>query len=109
MSYEITGTIKVIQDTQTFDSGFAKREFVITTEDKYPQDIKLEFVNDRVSQLDKYDTGDQVTVAFDIRGNEYKDRYYVNLAAWKISKAEGASTTSPAPEPVAVADESMPF
>jgi hypothetical protein len=107
MSYEITGTIKVIQETQTFDSGFAKREFVITTEDKYPQDIKLEFVKDKVSELDAYDTGDQVTVAFNIRGNEYKDRYYVNLAAWKISKADGAST--PAQETVAVADESMPF
>jgi hypothetical protein len=109
MSYEITGTIKVIQETQTFDSGFAKREFVITTEDKYPQDVKLEFVKDKVSELDAYDTGDQVTVAFNIRGNEYKDRYYVNLSAWKISKAEGASTTPPAQEQVAVADESMPF
>jgi len=107
MSYEITGTIKVIQETQTFDSGFAKREFVITTEDKYPQDVKLEFVKDKVSELDAYDTGDQVTVAFNIRGNEYKDRYYVNLSAWKISKAEGAPAS--APEPVVVADESMPF
>ena len=109
MSYEIQGTIKVINDTQTFDSGFAKREFVITTEDKYPQDIKLEFVKDKVSELDAFDVGDQVTVAFNIRGNEYKERYYVNLSAWKISKAEGASTTPPAPEPVAVAEESMPF
>jgi hypothetical protein len=107
MSYEITGTIKVINDTQTFDSGFAKREFVITTEDKYPQDIKLEFVKDKVSELDTFDVGDQVTVAFNIRGNEYKDRYYVNLSAWKISKAEGASAQTQ--EPVAVADESMPF
>jgi len=109
MSYEMTGTIKLIGEVQTFDSGFAKREFVITTEDKYPQRIKLEFVNDKVSQLDKYDTGDQVTVAFNIRGNEYKERYYVNLSAWKISKAEGASTTAPEPDPVSVAEESFPF
>lgn len=88
--YEASGTIKLINDTQTFASGFSKREFVITTEhDKYPQDLKFEVVKDRCDMLDEYEVGQKVQLNFDIRGNEYKDRYYVNLSCWKIQAAEG--------------------
>ena len=90
--YEAQGTIKLISDTQTFGSGFTKHEFVITTADsKYPQDIKFEVVKDKCSTLDQYSTGQAVTVSFDIRGNEYNGKYYVNLNCWKI-QAGGAST-----------------
>ena len=88
--YELTGTVKSIMDQQTFPSGFTKREFVVTSEDRYPQDIKFECVKERCALLDKVSDGDRVTVAFDIRGNAYNDRYYVNLAAWKIEPAGAA-------------------
>ncbi|MDP4626038.1 MAG: DUF3127 domain-containing protein [Akkermansiaceae bacterium] len=84
--YEATGKIKLISDTQTFPSGFSKREFVVTTaHDKYPQDIKFEVVKDKCSILDSYKEGQDVVVNFDVRGNEYNGKYYVNLACWKLS------------------------
>ena len=50
MAYELTGKVKLLQDTQTFGSGFQKREIVVTVEDgKYPQDINLEFLQDKMS------------------------------------------------------------
>ena len=88
--YELTGPIRLINDTQTFASGFAKREFVVETDGKYPQLIKLECVKDRVADLDKVRPGDIVNVSFDIRGSEYKERHYVNLVAWKV-EATGES------------------
>ena len=39
----IEGTIKVIGETQEFDSGFKKRQIVITTAGDYPQDIAIGF------------------------------------------------------------------
>jgi len=49
MSYELTGKIKLIQETQTFNSGFSKREMVVTVEDgNYPQDISLEFLKEKI-------------------------------------------------------------
>ena len=39
---EIIGKVKLIRDEQSFASGFTKREFVITTEEQYPQDIQFE-------------------------------------------------------------------
>jgi hypothetical protein len=52
MDLQLEVTVKVIMDTQTFDIGFQKREFVITTGDKYPQDIKLELLKDKTSLID---------------------------------------------------------
>ncbi|MFT5705910.1 MAG: single-strand DNA-binding protein [Oceanospirillaceae bacterium] len=85
MAYELTGKVKLIQDPQSFNSGFTKREMVITVEEgKYPQDINVEFVQDKVSLLDAVQVGEQVTVTFDIRGREYNGRYFNNLVGWKV-------------------------
>ena len=91
-SFELTGTLKVLEDLQTFASGFTKREFVIEIPDgKYPQMVKFEVVRDKISQLDQVNIGDELKITFDVRGNEYKGRYYVNLSAWKIEGGSGAS------------------
>ena len=88
--YEAAGKIKLIYDTQTFASGFAKREFVVTTEDgKFPQDLKFEVVKDKCALLDGFEAGQAVQVNFDIRGNEYNGKYYVNLSCWKLQAADG--------------------
>jgi hypothetical protein len=94
-TFELEGTLKQLFDTQTFASGFAKREFVVEVPDgKYPQMLKFECVKDKISMLDGVKIGDSVKVAFDIRGSEYKERFYVNLNAWKITKGEGGDGES---------------
>jgi len=94
-SYDLTGTVKLVMDQQSFDSGFTKREFVVTTDDdRYPQEIKFECVKDKVSLLDNVLAGSRVTVTFDMRGNEYNERYYVNLTAWKIEQTSGTGPSS---------------
>lgn len=122
MSYEMTGKVKKIMDLMTFDSGFTKREFVITTAEQYPQDVKFETVRDKTSLCDQLSEGQEVTVHFDIRGNEYKDRFYVNLNAWRIQTGEASSTPAASgdtgdaapldtdlPESAAEDEENYPF
>lgn len=92
--FETAGNIKVINDAQTFPSGFIKREFVVTTKDKYPQDLKFEVVKDKCSLLDSFKTGQEVQVTFDIRGNEYNGKYYVSLSCWKIQAGDGGAEPS---------------
>jgi hypothetical protein len=94
---KINGKIKLMLDVQTFDSGFTKREFVVTTLEQYPQDIKLEVTQDRVSLLNSLKVNDVVDVSFNVRGNEYNGRYFVNLQAWKI-EASAETSTPPAPQ-----------
>ncbi|WFB36991.1 DUF3127 domain-containing protein [Kiritimatiellota bacterium B12222] len=119
MSYEMTGTVKKIMDLMTFDSGFTKREFVVTTKDQYPQDVKFETVRDKTSLCDKMQEGQEVTVHFDVRGNEFKDRYYVNLNAWRVESGAGTAAAAPAaqdapldtdlPDSAAEDEEDYPF
>jgi hypothetical protein len=116
VAYELTGKIKLIQDEQTFSSGFRKREMVVIVEDgKYPQEINLEFVQDKIGLLEKLEPGQVVTVTFDIRGREYNGRYFNNLQGWKVEAAvddtlpadEGYSNI--APPPGDIEDDDIPF
>ncbi len=117
MAYTLTGKIKLVLDPKTFDSGFTKREMVVTVEDgRYPQDILLEFVQDKVALLDDLQPGQEVTVSFDIRGREYNGRYYNNLQGWKIeagqedpaAAAGGAPADFPGDGP-GTYDDDIPF
>lgn len=94
MAYELKGRIKRIMDEQRFDSGFFKQEFVVTTEEQYPQDIKLELVKDKVEQLKSFKEGDSVVARFDLRGSEWQGKFFVNLVAWKVEAAGAAPTSS---------------
>jgi single-strand DNA-binding protein len=106
MAYDLTGKIKVIQAAQTFGAkGFTKRAFVVTVADgKYPQDIALECVQDKVNLLDGLNVGQTVTVSFDIRGREYNGRYFNNLQALRISAGEGIKTATDDEHPPIPAD-----
>ena len=115
MAYELSGKIKLIQEPKTFDSGFTKREMVVIVEDgRYPQEINLEFVQDKVALLDSLQPGQEVTVSFDIRGREYKGRYFNNLQGWKVVAA-GSDENAPPPEdaydapPPGFGDDDIPF
>ena len=116
MAYDLTGKVKVLQPAQTFASGFTKREFVVTVEDgKYPQDINLECVQERVKLLDDLKEGQSVTVTFDIRGREYNGRYFNNLQAWKVQAADDGAADDDRPpvpddsEAPAELDDDIPF
>ncbi len=93
MNYEIKGTVKHIYPSQTFPSGFVKREFVISTNEQYPQHIKLELYKEKVDLLEQLNIGDSVQVSFNIRGSEYQNKFYVNLNAWKIEKVSSDSSS----------------
>lgn len=98
MGYQLTGAVKVIGELQTFESGFCKREFVVTDEGKYPQDIKFECLKEKVSMLDGLSVGDAVDVDFNLNGNEYNGKYYTNLVCWKLNaNSSGGSNGAAAP------------
>jgi len=93
---ELTGKIKLVKETQEVSASFKKREFVITTEEQYPQHIQLEFAQAKVSDLDTIGIGDKVTVHINVRGREWinpagEPQYFNTLQAWKIEVLEKAN------------------
>ncbi len=103
MGLELEGTLHKKFDTETFDSGFTKREFVLeTSDDQYPQKIKFELIKDGCSKLDAHNEGDKLKVHFNVRGREWtspKDevKYFVSLNAWRLEGAQssGGGTNNP--------------
>jgi hypothetical protein len=84
--YKFEGEVKQIMDLKTFNSGFKKREIIITSDDQYPQDIKFEFLKDDVDMLKSIKANQRVIVSFTLRGNEYNGKFYNNLVAFGITK-----------------------
>jgi hypothetical protein len=65
---------------------------VITTDDKYPQDIPFEAVNDKASLFDGLKPGQTVTVYFNLRSYEYNGE--TRMSAPRVWKLEGGTTTA---------------
>lgn len=105
----VKGTVKVIGETQSFESGFTKRQLVVTTSEQYPQDIAIDFVKDKCSVLEQYKVGDSVDVSINLRGNEYNGKYYVNLQGWRIENLASQDTAPHSTEVIDNSGDSLPF
>ncbi len=104
MSMEITGTVKKVFDEQQISASFKKRELVITTEERYPQTILVEFTQDNTSLLNDVSEGQRVNVSINIRGREWQNpqgqvKYFVSLNGWKIEADKPAGGAAPSSEP----------
>lgn len=96
---ELKGKIKLINETNQINDSFQKRDLVITTSDEYPQDIIIQFVQDKCAVLDSYKANDFVTIGINIRGKEWqKDgvtKYFNTIQGWKISKESSEQDLTP--------------
>lgn len=87
---EVQGTIKLINEEQTFgSSGFRKREVVVTTSEDYPQMLLIEFVQDKCDLLNSYSVGQDVKISINLRGREWINpegvaKYFNSLQGWRI-------------------------
>ena len=105
MSNEITGTIIVIEATMQITETFTKREFVLEVIDnnpEYPELIKFEVIKDKCSLLDSFKVGQEVTIAYNVKGRKWtdqqgKDKYFNTLQAWKINAGQNQMGQAPAP------------
>lgn len=87
---KLSGTVYAIEAPVQISEKLTKRNFVVTTGDKYPETVAFELLNDKCDLADSFTVGQQVDVSFNVRGREYNGKFYTNLAAWKIESAGGA-------------------
>jgi len=111
---EVKGKILEINDTQQISDRFQKREFVIEYAEnpQYPEYVKFECIQDKVSMLDEYAVGDEVTVFFNLKGRKWTDpkgevKYFNSLQAWRMQKESGSSSAQ-VPDDGAQTDD-LPF
>lgn len=96
--------VAIFEEIQITDT-FVKREFVIETDEDYPQVVKFELTQDKCKLIAGYKVGEQVIVNFNVRGRKWtnkegQDKYFVSLHAWRLEKIGAApATTAPKPAP----------
>ena len=101
----ISGKIKLIGETKEYGTnGFRKRELVVTTQEQYPQNILVEFVQDRCEILNSYQVGELVKIDINIRGREWTNKdnevkYFNSIQGWRIEKIEESYDTQLRPIP----------
>lgn len=83
-TFEMDCVVVKIMDTETFPSGFSKRNIVVKTEERYPQDILVEFLKENAKMVEPLKEGTRIKLSFDLRGREYNGRYFVSVAGWKV-------------------------
>jgi len=90
---------ETVQITETFK----KREFIIqeNKNPEYPEYIKVELIQDKVSLLDSLNIGDEINVLINIKGRKWEDKegnikYFNSIQGWKI-ESENQNTTQEIP------------
>lgn len=101
---ELKGTVKKVFEEQVISPSFKKREIVITTEDRYPQTILVEFTQDNTTLLNDVQEGQRVNISINIRGREWQSpkgdiKYFVSLQGWKIEADQPTGGTVGGDEP----------
>ena len=120
MAYKATGRLHKVFDTEQKSASFQAREFVIEVADgKFPQMVKFQLTQDKCSLIDDYSEGEEISVDFDLRGREWNEKYFTNLNAWRIARADAqdgaqgsSADASPNAAPAAVTadfDDDIPF
>lgn len=94
MSYELKGKLYKVFATENKTDTFQAREFVVETQENYPQLIKFQLTQDKCALLDNYNEGEQISVHFDLRGREWNEKFFTNLQAWKLEKGADAGAAS---------------
>jgi hypothetical protein len=107
---QVKGKIKVIGDTIQVSEKFAKREIVVTTEEQYPQDILIQFNQEKCALLSSFKVGQAVNLSINLKGREWTSpqgevKYFNTIEGWRIEPAGEVE----APEPSYEQNDGLPF
>lgn len=86
----IQGILHVKGETQIISDKFSKRDFVIKTEENYPQLILCQLIKDKCDLLNLYNIGDKIDVSINLKGREWTSpkgeiKYFNTLEAWRFN------------------------
>ncbi|MCD0487045.1 DUF3127 domain-containing protein [Pedobacter sp. MC2016-14] len=121
---ELKGKVHEIGALQQVSETFKKRDLIIEYAENptYPEFIRFEALQDKTALFDSLKVGDDVEVAFNLRGRPWTDKtgkvsYFNSLVVWRINalanNAAAAATPAYAP-PVDLnsapgEDDDLPF
>lgn len=100
---DIQGKLLVVKQSQQITEKFVKREFVVRTEEQYPQEIQFELTNDKCGLVDTFAIDESIKVYFNLQGRAWvnpqgETKYFNKLVCWRIDKV-GETSQQPQQAP----------
>jgi hypothetical protein len=101
MAMELEGRIARklgVQSGTSARGNWSKQEFIFEyQEGNFPSQVCMNvWGEDKVKELDRYQVGDKVKVAFNLSSREYNGRWYTDVMAWRIEPATPVQPQAPA-------------
>jgi hypothetical protein len=96
-STQIEGQIIHLGQVEQKSEKFRLRIIVVKTDEKYPQEIPVQFTNANVDKSDSLKLGDAVSVSCNLRGREYSGKWYLSLDAWRVDLKSAPQPVNPIP------------
>ena len=105
---KITKVMEVTSGTSATGKEWKKLSFLAETTEEYNNLYCFEvFGEEKVDNFLKFNkVGQLVDIDFNVKTNEWKDRYFTSLQAWKIFKAEDNMSV---PTPMEEQTGDLPF
>lgn len=98
---EIKAKVHEISPVIEVSEKFKKRELIVEYAENptYPEYVKFEAVQEKVSLFDNVKVGDEVELFFNLRGRPWTDKngktsYFNTLVVWRINILNGAANAA---------------
>lgn len=91
MNNQLIGYVRDIQETKVISEKFSVQSVIIETDDKYPQHMPIQFVNDQINLVNRLNIGDKVEFNININGREYANKktgeigHFISLQCWSFN------------------------
>ena len=100
MALEFEGSlVKVLPELtgQGKNGQWVKQDFILETEDQYPQKACFTAWGDKSADLKTFSLGEKLKIQFSVESREYNERWYTDLRAIRIDAMGGGSPSSSTP------------
>lgn len=111
VSGKITKILEVEKGTSKAGKEWQKINFVVDTGNEFNPEVCFQiFGEEKVNNFTQYNkVGSDVDVSFNVSSREFNGKYYHNLDAWKVFKAEDNVTENAAAADTTAPVDDLPF
>lgn len=111
MALEITGKLTQLLPLQSGTSArgeWKKQDFILETEEQYPKKVCISLWGDKLADIEGIQMGETITASVNIESREFNGRWYTDVRAWRIQRAQVSVNTGaipPAAPPITPPDD----
>jgi hypothetical protein len=97
MALDITGKLIQKLDVQSGEGSYGswkRQDAIIETIEQYPKKICISFRGDRITDLEKINLGDMLTISVNIESREWNAKWFTSVIAWRVQPADSSANAN---------------